>query len=297
MAAKWITLTGKAETKNGIITYIPTKIKDKQGKDIVQFATVASNIEFENGTIKFNLKLLDKTSRCQVVFNSANNQVHVGINTNQYLFGIIKFNGQQFDNLSVTGSPENLNIDEEIEVKIEVFGSGVYLYIDEVLVATAYTVIDMSPIELFFTGYEGNNIVVSNIKVEPVKPRAFIVMQFTNEYNELYEEVIRPVCENHGLDCYRADEFYTSTPILADIISSIKECTIIIADITENNPNVFYELGYAHAVDKPTILLCERKRDKLPFDISSYRTIFYDNTISGKTKVEKNLKKFLENML
>lgn len=297
MITKWITLTGRAEIKNGVIIYTPTVVKDAQGNDISQHATVASNVAFENGTISFKVKLLDKTSRCQVVFNAGNKQVHVGINTNQHLFGIIKFNGQRFDNLSVTGVSENLNIEEEIDVTIKVFGSGVYLYIDEVLVASAYTVIEMAPIELFFAGYEGNNIVVSNFKVLPVKPKAFIVMQFSNDYNELYEEVIKPVCESHGLDCYRADEFYTSTPILADIITSIKESSIIIADITENNPNVFYELGYAHAVAKPTILLSERKRDKLPFDISSFRTIFYDNTIAGKTKVEKNLKKFLENML
>jgi hypothetical protein len=70
----------------------------------------------------------------------------------------------------------------------------------------------------------------------------------------------------------------------------------VIADITPDNPNVFYEVGYAHGIKKPTILLSDRRRDKLPFDVSGFRTLFYDNTIGGKKAVEENLTKHLENM-
>ena len=94
----------------------------------------------------------------------------------------------------------------------------------------------------------------------------------------------------------RADEFYTATPIIKDIVKSIKEASVIIAEITPDNPNVFYEVGYAHAINKPTILLSDKTRGKLPFDISGFRTLFYENSIAGKSAVEKNLKKFLENI-
>ena len=64
-----------------------------------------------------------------------------------------------------------------------------------------------------------------------------------------------------------------------------------------DNPNVFYELGYAHALQKPTILLADiDKRDRLPFDISGYRTIFYSNTIAGKKEIESHLRKYMENI-
>jgi nucleoside 2-deoxyribosyltransferase len=60
---------------------------------------------------------------------------------------------------------------------------------------------------------------------------------------------------------------------------------------------VFYEVGYAHGIGKPTILLSDRKRDeKLPFDIAGFRTLFYDNTISGKGVVEERLKKHLDGL-
>ena len=68
------------------------------------------------------------------------------------------------------------------------------------------------------------------------------------------------------------------------------------AEITPPNQNVFYELSYAHALAKPTILLAERGK-QLPFDISGYRVLFYDNTIGGKTQVEDGLKKHLTAIL
>jgi hypothetical protein len=66
----------------------------------------------------------------------------------------------------------------------------------------------------------------------------------------------------------------------------------VIAEITPPNPNVFYELGYAHALDKPTILLAERS-SKLPFDVSGYRCIMYDNSIKGKSGLETLLRNHL----
>ena len=62
------------------------------------------------------------------------------------------------------------------------------------------------------------------------------------------------------------------------------------------NANVFYELGYAHALGKQTILLAERGRE-LPFDVSGYRCIFYDNTIGGKAVVQDSLTRHLTNIL
>jgi hypothetical protein len=57
---------------------------------------------------------------------------------------------------------------------------------------------------------------------------------------------------------------------------------------------VFYEVGYAHGIGKTTILLSDRKREKLPFDIAGFRHLFYDNTIGGKRAVEEALHRHLE---
>jgi hypothetical protein len=59
---------------------------------------------------------------------------------------------------------------------------------------------------------------------------------------------------------------------------------------------VFYEVGYAHALNKPTILIAERNI-KLPFDVSPFRTLFYENTIAGKKKIEEGLRKHITSAL
>jgi len=74
------------------------------------------------------------------------------------------------------------------------------------------------------------------------------------------------------------------------------EAKIVIAEITAPNQNVFYELGYAHALKKPTILLAEHGKT-LPFDVSGYRCLFYENSIGGKRKVEEALDKHLKAIL
>ena len=81
--------------------------------------------------------------------------------------------------------------------------------------------------------------------------------------------------------------------IVADIARQIVEADVVIADITPANPNVYYEVGYAHALSKPTILIAE-KPTELPFDVSPFRTLFYENTIGGKAIVEAGLRKHLE---
>ena len=121
-------------------------------------------------------------------------------------------------------------------------------------------------------------------------------MEFTEPFDSLYGEVIRPVCEDLELDPYRADDVFRPGLILQDIISGLVESDVIIAEITPTNANVFYELGYAHARNTPTVLLA-RRNGTLPFDISGHRVIFYDDSIRGKPEVETALKRHLRSIL
>lgn len=291
----WIVIAGKAEVKDTSIKYLPETYKDQSGKDQILHAYVKSNIEFENGEIKFKAIFKDIYARCQVVFNLDNPPIiFAGINVELGLYGIAKFEASKnkIESLSTTGLSETLQLKKEYEIRIVVNGSIINLFVNNVLVSTAYERIAKSQLSFFFTSIE--EILIKDIDIQPKQPKAFIVMQFTEEYNQLYQEVIKPVTEEFGLMVERVDDIFTTNPIIQDIVQSLRESSIIIADITPNNPNVFYEVGYSHAINKPTILLCERKRDKLPFDISGFRTLFYDNTIAGKTAVEKNLRKYLE---
>jgi hypothetical protein len=181
-----------------------------------------------------------------------------------------------------------------MKVIILIQGSKIDLYVNEVKVCSGLAQIVRA--QLAFYIYGTKEVLVENFRVDKSAPKAFVVMQFSPEYNELYEEVIKPNCKKFGLEVIRADDMYTNSLILEDITKSIREASVVIADITVDNPNVFYEVGYAHAINKPTILLSDKKRAKLPFDVSGFRTLFYENSIGGKRAVEENLSKYLQNL-
>ena len=136
----------------------------------------------------------------------------------------------------------------------------------------------------------------NNFHTSADEPNVFVVMQFGEPYDSLYREVIKPVCSKKGFKAFRADDVFKPGVILQDIRRGIVDSDVIIAEITPVNANVFYELGYAHALEKPTILLANRNTEKLPFDVSGYRVIFYDDTIGGKRDVEQTLTQHLESI-
>ena len=289
---------GLGEIEDHTIKYTSSIIKNQLGNEIISHSIVKSNVEFEEGQIDFIAKVKAIDGRCQLLLNfDASPWILVGINVLSGLYGIAKYNTltSKYEALSITGEPSTLIINREYKVTVRVFGSIIDLLIDDILVASANEQVKRSQIALFFES--SDEITVKDVVVQLRRPKAFVVIQFTDEYNVLYNEVIKPVVEEYGYDCERADETYTTNPILQDIIQSIQESSIVIADITPNNPNVFYEVGYSHAIGKPTILLCDKKREKLPFDVSSFRTLFYENSIGGKSAVEKNLKRYLDNVL
>ncbi|MCD8073366.1 MAG: nucleoside 2-deoxyribosyltransferase [Alistipes sp.] len=202
---------------------------------------------------------------------------------------------QSWDLLNGAGDPRIAQPNAEYDIRICVVGSKITLYVNDVLAASAEHIIRETQFQIYMNGDDEITIKDFEVSLDPSK--VFVIMQFTEEYNQLYSEVVKPVCEQYGLKCERGDDYCTTTMIIQDIADSINEASVVIAEITPDNPNVFYEVGYAHASKKPTILLCDKKRPKLPFDISSFRTLFYDNTIAGKTKVETDLRKYLDTIL
>lgn len=297
MKANWLVTGGKAEIKGETFKYIPQTIKNKYGQDENVPAFIKSNIDFENGEISFKVSLKEPLAMCQLIFSSdTGGNLNIGINTNERLFGITKYNFEtsKWDLIAGSGSNENVELKTDYNLKITIYGSVITLLVNDIKVAEAIQEVRQSQLQIAFSS--SDEIILKDFKVTNVKPKAFVIMQFSEEYNELYKEVIKPVCEEYGLECERADDFFTTNVIIQDIIQSIVSASVIIAEITPDNPNVFYEVGYSHAIGKPTILLCDRKRDKLPFDLSSFRTLFYENSIAGKTRVEEKLRKYLENI-
>jgi hypothetical protein len=134
------------------------------------------------------------------------------------------------------------------------------------------------------------------VTIDDRRPNAFIAMQFSDPYNEVYRDAIKPLVEEIGYEPFRVDEVAGPGVILNDIWNNITESSVVIAEISEPNPNVYYEIGVAHALRKPTVLLAQRGT-KLPFDIGPHRCIFYDNSIPGRARLLDALRNSLTSLL
>ena len=105
----------------------------------------------------------------------------------------------------------------------------------------------------------------------------------------IWEYVIRPTCEALNYQPMRADLMGGAGSITQDIISALFESDLVIADITNSNPNVMYELGVRHTLAKPVIVLTSTPRS-IPFDIASYRALVYQiATPSDAQKLSQEL--------
>jgi hypothetical protein len=106
----------------------------------------------------------------------------------------------------------------------------------------------------------------------------FVIQPFdAGKFDKRFEQVFKPAIITSGLDPYRVDQDpHVDVPIDA-IESGIRTASICLADITTDNPNVWYELGYAFATGTPVVMVCssERESKKYPFDIQHRAIIPY----------------------
>lgn len=108
----------------------------------------------------------------------------------------------------------------------------------------------------------------------------FVIMPFGGWFDSYYSDIYCPAILKSGLDPRRADDLYRPSNIVQDIWDLTKKAKLLLADLTNKNANVFYELGLAHALAKPVIIITE-SIDDIPFDLRSLRIIEYDKNEPG----------------
>ena len=94
--------------------------------------------------------------------------------------------------------------------------------------------------------------------------------------DQVLKHVIKPAASECGYNAIRADEIDKPGIITSQVIQHIVNDSLVIADLTERNPNVFYELAIRHAISKPFVQIM-KKGEQLPFDVAATRTIFVDH--------------------
>ena len=120
------------------------------------------------------------------------------------------------------------------------------------------------------------------------KQRAFVLMPFEDELEWAYTDLIQPAFSAAGFDVIRADDIENQQNILRDIVVSISDFELVVAELTYSNPNVYYELGLAHALGRQVVLLTQDIAG-VPFDLKSYRVFEYDNKHSSFSATKHRL--------
>jgi len=103
----------------------------------------------------------------------------------------------------------------------------------------------------------------------------FVIMPFKPELYYFYLFIKQHIEKRSGLLCERADAQYLAKPIPDKIYDYIQRADVIIADCSDSNANVFYEIGMAYALNKKVILITSDSYDKVPFDVKHYEILHY----------------------
>lgn len=126
------------------------------------------------------------------------------------------------------------------------------------------------------------------------KPFVFVLMPFEDSFNDTYKLGIKDAANDAGGYCERVDEQVFEERILDRIYNQINKADVIVADMSGRNPNVFYETGYAHALNKRVILLTNNI-DDIPFDLRHHHHIVYKNIVNLKEELSRRLKWYFDN--
>jgi hypothetical protein len=124
----------------------------------------------------------------------------------------------------------------------------------------------------------------------PVPGTCFVIMPFAKAFDCVFSVIQESMNTQLGFTCIRTDELRASGNIIESILQGIANSELIVADLTDRNANVYYELGLAHTVKSaPQVILLSQMADEIPFDLRSYRHIVYAKSTAGLSALGKEI--------
>jgi guanylate kinase len=125
-----------------------------------------------------------------------------------------------------------------------------------------------------------------------VRGHIFVIMSFSKELRDVYEEMKFAVEAQGGdLKIQRIDDKFGDYKITEEVLKEIQEAELLICDLTDERPNVYFELGYARGITK-TVILTAKQGTNIHFDVRHYKVVFYSSPTELKTKLQRELTHF-----
>ena len=135
----------------------------------------------------------------------------------------------------------------------------------------------------------------NKIELQSKQDFCFVIMPFKKNFFRLYENCIKPTLEHNGFEAINAGDLYYPTPFNEDIKKYIKMARFVIADVTNDVPNVLYELGFAHAADKETVIITQDE-NYVSSDFKHVRYFKYDDDKRGWNLLKETLNEVISSI-
>lgn len=302
MSIKWAPLVGEFKQDGTKLIFKGSEIEYTPGYPGSAIGNFIADRTFAGGTITAEIKFdsIEQNTGCGIIFyhDTVNGIAVASLGTEQlYSINIYPTRGQ-YTCLAFVGDGKNLKENQKYQMQVSVAGSLITLNVDGVDVLSHQTQRHLPKGQIGIWCRSRSDITIDHFEVSSKQAKAFVVMQLTSPYTEIYNDVIRRICNECEVEVVKADEIYGPGLIISDIEKQIIESNFVIAEITPANPNVYYEVGFAHAFKKPTILIADKEIvNQLPFDVSPFRVLLYENTIAGKSLIEAGLRKHIKAIL
>lgn len=130
------------------------------------------------------------------------------------------------------------------------------------------------PAEIKDLRINGADVSLAAPPAADISGSVFVLMPFQPQFNVVWKAIVG-TCDQVGVTCSRSDTIRLPGRITGQIMEAIRSANVIVADVTDNNPNVMFELGYADALGKPIVVLNQRVAES-PFDLRDWRQISYE---------------------
>lgn len=125
----------------------------------------------------------------------------------------------------------------------------------------------------------------------PDRNKAFVITSPSEDRRALYDNVIKPLFEEDlAWDCVHLDDFVGAGNKIRDLVTSIKDATLVVVDLTEIQGDVFYELGIAHVLSNRVLTLACKGRDTTPSHLRTHRVIEYEDSASGGRRLAREIR-------
>ena len=225
----WVSLYGRFELEDDAFLFSGGTVSIPPGTRNPELGNFLTTDAFGGGKLSATVTFLDSVADAGIqfiLFYDTQTQAFVAAGIDRYMLCTVRtWNGSEWRVHEARGGHDQLRAGVPYALEVEAAGSRVSVTLNGIQILTTYLPFPLPKSQCGLWCQTYHRIRVERFRVEPEKPTVFVVMQFTPPYNELYTEVIKPVCElpAFALDVRRADEFYGPGLIIADIERRIAE--------------------------------------------------------------------------